>query len=36
MALALKTFGSINETAAVLASNRSARRLDALKLQFGG
>ena len=36
MALTLKTYGSMNEAAAALASNRSARRLDALKLQFGG
>ena len=36
MALTLKTYGSMNEAAAALASNRSARRLDALKLRFGG
>ncbi len=36
MALTLKICGSMNEAAAALASDRTARRLDALKLQFGG
>lgn len=36
MALTVKTFGSMHEAAAALASDRTARRLDALKLQFGG
>jgi hypothetical protein len=36
MALTVKTFGSINEAAAMLASDRSARGFDASKRQFGG
>jgi hypothetical protein len=36
MALAAKIFGSINEAAAALASDRIARRFNALNLQFGG
>ena len=35
MALTVKTFGSMNEAVA-LASDRTARGFDALKLQFGG
>ena len=36
MALTVKIFGSMNEAAAALASDRTARGFDALKLQFGG
>jgi len=36
MALAVRIFGSLNEAAAALASDRTARGFDTLKLQFGG